>query len=115
MKKTIFFISLFILFTCSSSSFAQNNSSKYDIENKFKIEGDGGWDYLTADDSTGRLFISHGNVVQVLDDKTGKLIGTITGLGGVHGIALANDLNKGYISSGKDSSVTVFDLKHLPQ
>jgi YVTN family beta-propeller protein len=102
-----------IFFACWISSFAQTDNSKYKIANKFRVEGDGGWDYLTADDSTGRLFISHGNIVQVVDDKTGKLIGTITGLNGVHGIALANDLNKGFISSGRDSSVTVFNLKTL--
>ncbi len=73
-----------------------------------------GWDYLAADDSTDRLFVSHGNMVQVLDLKqNGKLIGTITNLNGVHGIALANDLNKGFISSGKDSTVVVFDLTSL--
>jgi YVTN family beta-propeller protein len=113
MKKYLFLISCLILFSFNVSLFAQTDNSKYKIANKFKVEGDGGWDYLTADDSTGRLFISHGNIVQVMDDKTGKLVGTITGLNGVHGIAIANDLNKGFISSGRDSSVTVFDLKTL--
>ncbi len=113
MKKVVILISCLILFAFNYSSFSQTDSSKYKIANTFKIEGNDGWDYLTADDSTGRLFISHGNVVQVADDKTGKLIGTITGLNGVHGIAIANDLNKGFISSGKDSSVTVFNLKTL--
>jgi YVTN family beta-propeller protein len=113
MKKIVFVFSCLILFVCCVTSFAQTDSSKYKIMNKFKVEGDGGWDYLTADDSTGRLFISHGTIVQVIDDKTGKLIGTIIGLNGVHGIALAKDLNKGFISSGRDSSVTIINLKTL--
>lgn len=113
MKKAIFVLACTILFTCGVSSFAQTDTSKYKIANKFKLEGDGSWDYLTSDDSTGRLYISHATIVQVIDSKTGKLIGTITGLNGVHGIAIAKNLNKGFISSGKDSSVTIFDLKTL--
>jgi len=87
--------------------------SRYTVANKFSIEGDAGWDYLTSDDSTGRLFVSHSTIVQVLDENTGKIVGTISDTKGVHGIALAQDLNKGFISNGKDSSVTVFDLKTL--
>ena len=113
MKKSVFLISCFILFACNVSLFAQTDSSKYKIVNKFKVEGDGFWDLLTTDDSTGRLFVSHGIIVQVIDEKTGKIIGTITGLNGVHGIAIANDLNKGFITSGRDSSVTIFNLKTL--
>jgi DNA-binding beta-propeller fold protein YncE len=113
MKKAISVIVCSVLIACGVSTFAQTDSTKYKIVNKFKLEGDGSWDYLTSDDSTGRLYISHGTIVQVIDSKTGKLIGTITGLNGVHGIALAKELNKGFISSGKDSSVTVFDLKTL--
>ena len=91
------------------TAFSQN----YKIVNKFPVKGEGGWDYLTSDPETGRLFISHGNVVNVMDEKTGKLLGTIPGMKGVHGIALAPDLNKGFISDGRDSSVIVFDLKTL--
>jgi YVTN family beta-propeller protein len=113
MKKSLFIISGMILFACSISSFAQTDSSKYKIANKFKVEGDGFWDLLAADAATGRIFISHGNIVQVMDEKTGKVVGTITGLNGVHGIAIASDVNEGFITSGRDSSVTVFDLKTL--
>jgi len=93
-------------------SYAQDSTS-YKISNKFSIEGDGSWDYLTMDDSTHHLFISHGTITQVLDVTTGKLAGTIKDTKGVHGIAIAKDLNKGFISNGKDTSVTVFDLKTL--
>jgi YVTN family beta-propeller protein len=106
---------VFSLLVCMglSNAFAQTNAAKYKIANKINLEGDGGWDYLIVDDTTSRLFISHGSVVQVLDLKTLKLAGTISDTKGVHGITLARDLNKGFISCGRDSSVTVFNLKTL--
>ncbi|MFN8257597.1 MAG: YncE family protein [Bacteroidales bacterium] len=112
MKKAVVIFGLLICFGMSYS-IAQTNQAKYKIANKINLEGDGGWDYLTVDDSTSRLFISHGTMVQVLDLNTHKLIGTIPDTKGVHGIALARDLNKGFISCGRDSSVTVFNLKTL--
>jgi len=92
---------------------AQTNASKYKIANTFHLEGEGGWDCLSVDDATNRLFISHGTMVQVVDAKSGKLLGTISDTKGVHAIALAPDLNKGFTTNGKDTSVTVFDLKTL--
>jgi YVTN family beta-propeller protein len=92
---------------------SQTEPSGYKILNKFHIEGDGGWDYLNVDESTGRIFVSHSTVVQVIDEKDGKLLGTIPDTKGVHGIAIAPDLNKAFISNGRDSSVTVIDLKSL--
>jgi DNA-binding beta-propeller fold protein YncE len=108
MKKSIFIFGC--LLTLNFCTHAQTKS-EYKIANKFSLEGDGGWDYLTMDDSTGRLFVSHGTQVQVVDVKQGKMIGTISDLKGVHGIALAPEFNKGFITNGKDSSVTIFDLK----
>lgn len=98
------------LLVCNNSITAQTKS-EYKIAHKFSVEGDGGWDYITSDDAEGRLFISHSTVVQVVDVKTGKTIATIPDLKGVHGIALAPEFNKGFITNGKDSTVTVFDLK----
>jgi YVTN family beta-propeller protein len=89
------------------------SGSGYKIINTIHAEGDAGWDYLTAEDSTGRLFVSHGTMVQVVDEKTGKVLGTIPGTNGVHGIALAPDLKKGYISCGKDTAVVIFNLQTL--
>jgi len=93
--------------------FSNTVSSIFRIVKKIHLEGNGGWDYLTADDSTGRLFISHSNSVQVVDEISGNLIGTIPDTKGVHGIALAHSLNKGFISNGKDSSITIFNLNDL--
>ncbi len=112
MKSKIVGIAL-LFFGLSFTATAQTKVSKYKIANKISLPGDGGWDYLSVDEPSGRLFVSHGNVVNVVDLKTKSLIGTIDETKGVHGIAFANDLNKGYISDGKDSTVTVFDLTTL--
>jgi YVTN family beta-propeller protein len=96
-----------------SSSTILKSQSSYKISNKIKVEGEGGWDYLISDDVTNRLFISHGMVVNVVNETNGQLIGTIPDTKGVHGIALAKDLNKGFISNGKDTSVTIFDMTTL--
>ena len=93
----------------SGNSYAQ--TSGYSVVNKFHVDGEEGWDYISVDDASGRLYISHGSTAVIMDEATGTVLGTITGLMGVHGIAPATDLNKGFISSGRDSSVTVFDLK----
>ena len=89
---------------------AQSTPSKYSVLKTIKVTGDGGWDLLTIDEATSIVYQSHGNVVQAIDVKTGKLVASIPA-NGSHGIALATELNKGFISNGKDSSVTVFDLK----
>jgi DNA-binding beta-propeller fold protein YncE len=113
MKRYFFIVSCFVLLCCSNFLKAQTESSGYKIVNKFHIEGDGGWDYLNVDESTGRIFVSHSSVVNVIDEKDGKLLGTIPDTKGVHGIAIAPDLNKAFISNGRDSSVTIIDLKSL--
>ena len=113
MKKIYVFIACSILISGSIALKAQTGSSLYRIANKFHVDGDGGWDYLNADESTGRIFISHNTVVNVIDEKDGKLIGTIPDTKGVHGIAIATDLNKAFISNGRDSSVTIIDLTSL--
>jgi DNA-binding beta-propeller fold protein YncE len=112
MKKFGFALSCLIL-AGFSMSFSQVSPSKYTITNKIHLEGDGGWDYLSVDDSASRLYISHGTIVQVVDLTTNKLVGTIPDTKGVHGIAIARDLGKGFISNGRDSSVTIFTLKTL--
>ena len=85
----------------------------YKIANKIHLEGDEKWDYLFSDDQGGRLYVSHGSMVQVVDEAKGAVVGKITGLDGVHGIAIAPALNKGFISTKNDNSVTIFDTKTL--
>ena len=89
----------------------QNTPNGYKIVQRIHLEGDGGWDYLTADDATGMLYVSHGKMVNVVDMSTGKSVTTITDVNGVHGIAIAPEFNKGFISNGPDSNVTVFSTK----
>jgi len=113
MKRHSFIVSGIILLCSCCFLKAQTESAGYKIVNKFHIEGDGGWDYLNVDESTGRIFVSHGSVVQVIDEKNGKLLGTIPDTKGVHGIAIAADLNKAFISNGRDSSVTIINLQSL--
>jgi len=102
------------------SFFVAAQNSNYKFLKKISLEGDGKWDYLKMDGERERLFVSHQDRVHVIDLKTDKQIGVITGLNGVHGIALAKDLEKGYISNGIDNTITIFDyntfkvLKSLP-
>jgi DNA-binding beta-propeller fold protein YncE len=88
---------------------------EYKVQQTFKVGGDGGWDYLTYDTSGNRLFVSRGTHVQVIDPEKGTVIGDIANTPGVHGIALAPELNKGFTSNGRENTVTVFDLKTLSE
>jgi DNA-binding beta-propeller fold protein YncE len=80
---------------------------------KFNIGGEGGHDYITAEPGTGRLFISRGTHVMVVDGNTGKLLGDIADTPRVHGVGIAAKENHGFTTNGGDSSVTMFDLKTL--
>jgi YVTN family beta-propeller protein len=85
----------------------------YHLAQKYVLGGDGGWDYLTFDPVGKRLFVSRATRVQVIDPYKGVLVTEIPGTQGVHGIALAQDLGKGFTSNGQANTVTVFDLKSL--
>ena len=87
----------------------------YHQVHEYKLGGDTGWDYLTMDAASRRLYISRGTHVQVVNIDSGKVDGDIADLKGVHGIALDKANNKGFISDGRDNSVVVFDLKSLKQ
>src|SRR5665811_964085 len=77
------------------------------------IGGDGGTDYLTAEPGTGRVFVSRGTHVMVIDGATGKVLGDIPDTPRTHGIALAAKTGHGFITNGGDSTVTMFDIKTL--
>jgi DNA-binding beta-propeller fold protein YncE len=85
----------------------------YKIIDTWKIGGDGGWDYLTADPPAHRLYITRGPQVLVIDTTTGKQIGAITGMHGTHGVALDTAGKFGYISDGGGNAVVVFDRATL--
>lgn len=87
----------------------------YSVQGNWKVGGEGGWDYLTADSAAHRLYITHGGRVEVIDAGTGKSIGAITGLKGTHGVALDDAGKYGYISDGGANAVVVFDRQSLQQ
>jgi hypothetical protein len=92
---------------------AQAAGSGYHLSRRMVIGGEGGWDYLTYDAPRHHLFLSHAIQVEVLDPDVGTVVGRIPDTPGVHGIALAPDLGRGFISNGRDTSVTIFDLSTL--
>ena len=87
-------------------------TDSYKVAKKIPIPGQGGWDYLKVDESARRLYISHGTRVDVLDVDSGEILGNIPTLG-VHGIALAPEFVRGFISDGKAGKVLIFDLKTM--
>lgn len=87
--------------------------SGYKLLKKIPIPGQGGWDYLTVDESNRRLYVSHGTQVEVLDLDSDSIAGRIPNTPGVHGIAVAPELGRGFVSNGQSSNVTIFDLKTL--
>jgi DNA-binding beta-propeller fold protein YncE len=85
----------------------------YHVTGEIKIGGEGAWDYLTVDSQARRLYVSHGSRVVVADIDTNKVVGDIPNTEGVHGVALAPELNRGFTSNGRSNTVTIFDLKTL--
>jgi DNA-binding beta-propeller fold protein YncE len=85
----------------------------YHVVNTFKLGGEGGWDYLTMDSASRRLYISRGTHVIVIDVDSGKSVGDIADTPGVHGIALARELGRGFTSNGREGTVSIFDLDTL--
>ena len=85
----------------------------YKVVTTYKVGGDGGWDYLIADAAARRLYISRATHVIVLDLDSGKTVGDIADTPGVHGIALAPELGRGFVSNGREGTVSIFDLKTL--
>lgn len=86
------------------------SAQTYKLDKKIPLPGDGGYDYLFIDEVNNHLFVSHGTSVNVVDLGTEKPIASIDGMKGVHGIAVVNDVNKGFITDGKADAVVVFDL-----
>lgn len=105
---------IFLLFfglVLGSVSYAA--SSGYHVIKTLPLGGEGGWDMLTVDSDARRLYISRSTHVMVVDIDTDKLIGDIPDTPGVHGIAVAPELNRGFISDGRANTATIFDLKTL--
>jgi DNA-binding beta-propeller fold protein YncE len=86
---------------------------KLAVLQRWPVGGDGGWDYLSFDPTTKQLFVSRGTRVDVVSIDTGTVVGTVPNTQGVHGIAIANDMRRGFTSNGRANSVTAFDLDSL--
>jgi DNA-binding beta-propeller fold protein YncE len=99
--------------TGAAANGAAANSPQYQLAHPVPLPGDEGWDYLAIEPRGHRLFIAHGARVQVVDTDTFALVGEVSDTPGVHGIAFAPDLGRGYASAGRGGFIVVFDLKTL--
>src|SRR5580700_1906007 len=110
-RLTVFTVVLGLATTLAGISTAW--AAEFAITKKISIPGQGSWDYLSVDEAARRLYVSHGTQVEVLDVDSGDIVGTIPKTLGVHGIAIAPELGRGFVSNGQSSTVTIFDLKTL--
>lgn len=106
MKST-----LLLVFAAAAALTINAAPPTYKVVGKIKIGGAGSWDYVYVDSANHRLYVSHATQTEVVDTTTDKVIATIPDTNGVHGIAIAADLGKGFTSDGRDNAVTVFDIK----
>jgi len=111
LKKS--FVGASVLILIASAFAAPASDGGYSVIKKIPIPGQGSWDYLTVDEANRRLYVSHGTRVEVLDIDSLTVVGNIPNTPGVHGIAIAPELGRGFVSNGESSTVTIFDLKTL--
>src|SRR5437879_13390002 len=88
-------------------------TSGYHVFKTIPVGGDGGWDYVYVDSDARRVYVSRGTHTIVLDADSYAVVGDIPDTQGVHGIAIASDLGRGFTSNGRSNDVTIFDLKTL--
>jgi YVTN family beta-propeller protein len=110
MKKVILSIAGLMLISLAPKTLC---AQTYVLDKTIVLTGDGGYDYVSIDKVNHRLYASHGTMVNVVDMNTDKQIGVIENMKGVHGIAIDNKANRGFISDGKANAVVAFDLKTL--
>jgi DNA-binding beta-propeller fold protein YncE len=106
MKKYI--LSIFALLTLAAPK--TTHAQTYVLDKMIALPGDAGWDYLSIDKVNSKLYVSHGNSVNVVDTKTDQPVGVIANLQGIHGIAIDNKANRGFISDGRANAIVAFDL-----
>jgi DNA-binding beta-propeller fold protein YncE len=100
-------------FAAAACSLALQAETGYKEVGRYPIAGTQSWDYASIDSGARRLYISHGTQVEVLDADSGKVVGTIKDTPGVHGIAIATGMNRGFTSNGSENKVSIFDAKTL--
>ncbi|MFL5243910.1 MAG: YncE family protein [Gemmataceae bacterium] len=104
-----------MLLFCPGLTASEPADSGFHVLKKMEIGGEGGWDYLTMDSSTGRLYIARSDRVMVVDVEKGKVIGEVAKTPGIHGVALVPKRKKGFTSNGGDATATIFDLESLKE
>ena len=104
---------LLAILTCVLAGVVVQAADVYRPVKEIFIGGEGGWDYLIVDSATHRLYVSHATKIVVADTETGAIVGEIPDLAGVHGIAIASDLGRGFTSNGRANTSTIVDLKTL--
>ena len=98
---------------CLAAATMGRAEEPYHLIKEIPVGGTTGWDYLSVDSAAQRLYVSHGTNVVVIDLADDAVVGEITNVSGVHGIAIASVLNRGFVSCGKENKVAVVDLKTL--
>jgi YVTN family beta-propeller protein len=97
----------------AATSGLQGQDGPYRAGKEIAVGGEGGWDYLLVDPAAHRLYVSHATHVVVIDTQANKVVGDIPDTPGVHGVAIAADLGKGFVSNGRENKSSMFDLKTL--
>jgi DNA-binding beta-propeller fold protein YncE len=110
MKRSLLKLSILVAAILFCVLCKAQSSDVYSFDKIISVPGDGGYDYVSIDEINRHLFVSHGTSVNVIDLKTEQVIGSIDSMKGVHGIAIDNEVNKGFITDGGANSVVVFNL-----
>src|SRR6185312_9056280 len=109
---TTFKQSLLVVLILAQASWAQSVPTLYKQVARFEVGGEGGWDYISYDESSNRLFVGHSTEITVVDAGSGKKIGSVPA-NGAHGAAVIPEKNLGFSTNGRAGTVTVFDLRTL--
>lgn len=99
--------------SCFAATSLAAEAPGYKATKQYPVPGNGGFDYVVFDGSAGRLYLSHGTEVDVVDANSGKVLGKIADTPGVHGIAVVPELHRGFTTNGRDATISVFDTGTL--
>ena len=112
-RNTLFAVYALLSMAAAAADTSPLPPPVYTVSRSFPLAGAGGWDYLALEASGARLFVSRGDHVDVVETVSGKLAGSIPNTAGIHGIAFAPALKRGFTSNGRGNSVSVFELDTL--
>src|SRR5215813_777100 len=98
-----------LLLATFAAALVLTGATSYKVVARYRVPGNGGFDYVAIDSDARRLYLSHATQVDVVDADTGKVVGTIPDTPGVHGAAIASEFHHGFTSNGREDKVSVFD------